>query len=122
MEGDIEKYAQLAIVVKKALRQDKRAALLESVREDLDIKDMRLGLIYIKRGYKPVPYHKKNRHGEAVRIADQAEALADYLHAVQWKAMSVVPTIDSLPARSQRHYLPRLLYKYEPNYNCDPPA
>ena len=57
---------------------------MESVSEELDIKDRFMGLKRMRQPFTPQFCERCNREGARVRPDQHAEAAADYLEQVQW--------------------------------------
>ena len=47
--------------IKKALRKDKKHPILQTVNENLDVRDHWAGIKALKRTYTPQPYNRKRR-------------------------------------------------------------
>ena len=71
--------------IRKRARRDRDSQIEKWVTEDLDIRDQWIGIKRQKLDYKPRPFDKRDKHGNRVTIAEQAEAMADYLEQRQWQ-------------------------------------
>jgi len=58
-EHDDAKF--LTKMIRKSRRKDKERATLDTLRNDLDVKDKWMGLKKLKKKYVPIPYFRKNK-------------------------------------------------------------
>ena len=52
--------------------------------KDLDLRDKRLGIKFLKSKYAAKTYERADRPGKQVGFREEANAAADYLHNEQW--------------------------------------
>ena len=71
--------------VRRSNRADWRKYAEGMVTNDPDIRDMWLGVQFLKKERKPNLYQFADKDGNVVSIKKEAEATADYLETVQWK-------------------------------------
>ena len=81
---DRQSINDLTKEIRKAIRQDKRRHLLETVDKDLDIRDRWLGIRMLRKGYEPIPLAMKNAAGKHVPMPRRAEEAAEFLATKIW--------------------------------------
>ena len=70
--------------IRKCAKRDRKQHIMDTVKEELDIRDKWMGLRQMKTGYKPKTFAKCDKDGHPVRLSEQAEATAEYLASVHW--------------------------------------
>ena len=83
----------------------------------MDERDRWMGIKRLKQGYQPRPYIRKNRFGERIGLAFQAEAAADYLEQVQWKKQQNQEEEEINDMTRQYHLNNERVNNWEPEYN-----
>ena len=68
---------------RKSLREDNSKFMLTSFQADLDLRSKWMGLKWLRKGYAPAPYHRKNQGGEHIPMHARAEEAANYLSTIQ---------------------------------------
>ena len=69
---------------RKNLKYDKTQQLLRSFHEDLDLRSKWMGLRWLRKGYVPTRYHRRDKDGKHIEMGQRAEAAANYLEKTQW--------------------------------------
>ena len=69
---------------RNSLKKDKTKQILNTLKEDLDIRSKWMGLKALRKGYTPTPYHRKSQGGTHIEMYNRAEAAAAYLSTTQW--------------------------------------
>ena len=68
----------------KLRRRDRRREILNSVANDLDVKDRWLGIRGLKKHFPPRRFEKRDIRGTLQPLHRHAEITAEYLSQVQW--------------------------------------
>eukprot|EP00973_Karenia_brevis_P004309 590674-Karenia_brevis.AAC.1 len=79
-----EEYNALNKDIKKSLKVDKKSYTLNTVKQELDVRDRWAGIRALKKEYHPNPYNRKDENGRIVAQKDKAETAAKYLAEKQW--------------------------------------
>jgi hypothetical protein len=69
---------------KAQAKRDKQESMLAKLDEELDERSKNLGLKSLKQKYKPRPYARKRKHGEAIPPEQVPEEAAQYLENTHW--------------------------------------
>ena len=75
-EGDWDKANDLNKQFRASLKKDKTKHLLDTFREDLDLRSKWMGIRQLRKGYAPAPYHRKNQGGQHIPMGKRAEEAA----------------------------------------------
>ena len=78
-------------LIKKEAKKDKKKFLLEQMKDTLPVRDQWAGIKMLKKKHTPNFTKLKDKDGLRVGPSRRAEAIADYLHTVQWKAEALPP-------------------------------
>ena len=78
---ETELYTKL---IKKHAKWDKITWINELTKETLESDEIWEGMKTIARGYKPMRYARRDRHGNIVDLKDRAKATKDYLEKEHW--------------------------------------
>ena len=81
--GEIENYNGYNKELKTSTRRDKRRTALDTVRQELDVRDKWLGLRWMKE-FSPTSYSRKDGMGRHVPMHKIAEVSANYLRDGIW--------------------------------------
>ena len=84
---DIELAKELNKEIYKQRKREVRIKKLESVREDLDVRTKWLGIRYMKKEHKPIPYALRKAEGKRkinVKQSEKAETAAQHLEEIFW--------------------------------------
>jgi len=81
-EHDDAKF--LTKMIRKSRRKDKERATLDTLRNDLDVKDKWMGLKKLKKKYVPIPYFRKTKEGVPIKRTEQAQKVAEFLRDNIW--------------------------------------
>ena len=81
---EAEEFDKLTKQLRKSKREDKKKYLMEMVDQNLDERDIWMGLKTQGKEYQPRPFSRKRKNGEAVPIEEIAEEAAKYLANEQW--------------------------------------
>ncbi len=76
---DIELANNLNIEIYKQRKREQKIKKLESVKTDLDVRNKWLGIRYMKKEHKPIPYALTKAKGKEtinVRVNEKAEVAA----------------------------------------------
>eukprot|EP00975_Prorocentrum_lima_P018548 3904563-Prorocentrum_lima.AAC.1 len=85
----LENWAELPLLTKQIRRQrkaDHNYAILDTISNELDIRDQWMGLRRLRTGYAPMPFSRKTPAGVHVPMLSIAQQAAAHLASHQWKA------------------------------------
>ena len=80
----MQRVKELTQTVRKKIKHGRETAMLREIDGAGNDRLRWDRLRWMKKEYTPKPYHIKDRHGTPVKLADKAEAKADYLAHGQW--------------------------------------
>ena len=75
---------QLNKLFRSSLQADKTRQILDTFREELDVRSKWMWLKALRKGYTPAPYHWKNKGGQHIALTQRAEEVATFLSTAQW--------------------------------------
>ena len=101
--------------MRKQIRRDRRAQVLEETSHTLDVKDRWLGLKRLRSEYVPKVYEKADMHGTPHPPSEHAQITAEYLRDRQW-GDHIGPSGDNTNHR-YKGLTYRKLNRYHPDYN-----
>ena len=85
IEGDEEKFDRLTKEFRKSKAKDKKEGIMETIKNELDVRDQWAGIRRIKGKYQPMPFARQEKYfGEHVHMSKRAEMAAQYLMREQW--------------------------------------
>ena len=82
--GSQADLTNLSKQIQKSMRKDKRKQILDSVSQELDIRDHWMGIRTMRKDYQPIPLSMKDMHGRHVPFKDRAEMAAQFLGTKIW--------------------------------------
>ena len=91
--GNHDILSELTKKIKKEAKNDKKRHILEQLKDTLPSREQWAGIKIIKKKRTPNFTKMKDKDGNRVGPRGRAGAVADYLHAVQWKADILPPSI-----------------------------
>ena len=95
-ETTTEELHDLNKRIKKALREDNEKHILETVKEELDVRERWARIRELKREYNPTPYNRKDKDGNIVQQNGRADTTATYLATQQWGHKTGSPKAEEI--------------------------
>ena len=108
LEGNEEKFDRLTKEFRKSKAKEKKEGIMETIKNELDVRDRWAGIRRIKGKYQPMPYARQEKYsGEHVHMSKRAEMAAQYLMREQWGKKETVEEETERRSKWQRRRIVR---------------
>ena len=65
-------------MIRRSRRNDKEKEALETLSQDLDVKDRWMEIKQLKNTYVPIPYFRKTKDGKPIKRTEQAPKIGEF--------------------------------------------